>query len=584
MVVVLLVAALKLIDVQALQAPRLAAEAAKQRTTRLAIPAERGSILDRNGNPLAFSVNAVALIADPRQISKDWSDPKVRAETGLDADRRRQQIAAGMARILRVDEATLLAQLRSDRGYVVLAPAVDPATARRVRDQFPEIAEEDRESRQYPGGRLASNVVGVAAWSNGDHKLHGRVGLESSSEAVLAGADGYRIVDTAEGGNAVIPGSQRAEQPATAGSDLQLTLDSDLQYTVQRALSEDVTRTGARDGSAVVLDSATGEVLALADDTSFDPLDLVNTSSEALGDAAVTTPFEPGSVNKVVTMAAAIEYGVATPQSVITVPGSLRVSDTVVHDAWRHGPLTMTLTGVLAKSSNIGTLLTAQQVGADRFVDVLTRFGLGQPTGIGLPGESAGRVPPRSQWSGTTFANLPIGQGLSMTVLQLAGMYQAIANDGVRISPRVIAATIDSGGVRHPRPRPDGVRVVSAPTAQTLRGMLEAVTQSAPGQRGTGPSASITGFRVAGKTGTAQQVDPRCGCYAARTYWVTFAGMLPADHPRFVVGIMLDAPSDGSEAGQTAAPLFHDIASYLAAREAIPVSTTRRPVVPLVLR
>jgi len=585
MVGMLLLAGLKLVDVQAVRGPELSAESAEQRITRLTVPAGRGSISDRNGTPLAFSVAAKALVANPLQIARDWNDPKVVTATGVDAERRKQQIATGMAQILGslVDPATLLAQLNSGRSYVVLAPMVDPQAAQRVRDRFPEIAAEDRESRQYPAGPVAANVVGVASWSADEHKLRGRVGLESSENGVLSGSDGYRIVDTAEGSNAVIPGSQRAARPATPGSDVQLTLDSDLQYTGQRELSDYVRRTGSTGGRAAVLEAAAGDVLALASTDTFDPQDLGKATSQQLGDPAITTPFEPGSVNKIVTMSAAIEYGLATPATVVTVPPSLRVADKVIHDAWPHGTLHMTLTGVLAMSSNIGTLLTAQKVGANRFSQMLARFGLGQRTGVRLPGESAGRVPPRSQWSGTTFANLPIGQGLSMTVLQLADMYQAIANDGVRIPPRIIEATVGPDGVRHPQPQPAGVRVVSPQTAQTVRRMLEAVTQDAPGQRGTGPSAAIPGFPVAGKTGTAQQVDPRCGCYAARTYWVTFAGMLPADHPRFVVGIMLDAPSDGSEAGQTAAPLFHDIASYLAQRENIPASTAAPPVVRLVV-
>jgi cell division protein FtsI (penicillin-binding protein 3) len=223
--------------------------------------------------------------------------------------------------------------------------------------------------------------------------------------------------------------------------------------------------------------------------------------------------------------------------------------------------------------------MTAQKVGEQRFADMLTRFGLGAATGVGLPGESGGQVPPIATWSGSTFGNLPIGQGLSMTTLQMAGMYQAVANNGLRIPPRIIASTTGSDGVRSVPPAPQGVQVVSPHTAEQLRTMLTAVTQKAPGgQSGTGSAAAVPGYQVAGKTGTAQQVDPRCGCYSASTYWITFAGMLPAQDPRYVIAIMLDAPKGGT----SAAPLFHDIATYLAQRERLPVSPNPAPVQTLV--
>ena len=215
--------------------------------------------------------------------------------------------------------------------------------------------------------------------------------------------------------------------------------------------------------------------------------------------------------------------------------------------------------------------MTAQKVGPDRFSDMLARMGIGQKTGVGLPGESAGSVPPRATWSGSTFGNLPIGQGLSMTVLQMAGMYQAVANDGLRVPPRIVQSITGPDGVRVPTPAPAPVRVVSPQTAQALRTMLTAVTQKSPGQNGTGPPAAITGYEVAGKTGTAQQVDPKCGCYSQSKYWTTFAGMLPAQSPRFVVGIELNAPKTGGGEA-SAAPLFHQIAGYLAQRDR-PVTT-----------
>lgn len=568
---VILVAALvlttvKLAAIQTVAAGELNAAAERQRTVQLDIPAERGAILDRAGTPLAFSVEARALVANPRAILRDHRErtPPLIAE-----------MADAVAAATGVDRAGLVEKLASDRAYVVLAEYIDPNVARDLRERFPAlIAEEYREQREYPGGPLASSIVGFSRWDAGEERVIGREGLESSQDNLLAGAPGLRVVDQAEESAAEIPGSTQFERPVVPGSDLALTLDSDLQFVVQRALGDEVARTGAGEtSSAVVLDVATGEVLALANGGNAD-----RSTGSGGGNPAVTSPFEPGSVNKIVTMAAALEYGVATPTDVLSVPGSIEVAEATVRDAWKHGTESYTLTGVLAKSSNVGTIMTAQRVGEQRFAEMLALFGVGQRTDVGLPGESAGSVPAREAWSGSTFGNLPIGQGLSMTVLQMAGMYQAVANDGVRIPPRIVSGTVGPDGVRTPSPPAEPVRVVSPETAAQLRTMLTAVTQDVRGQRGTGVAAAVPGYQVAGKTGTAQQVDPTCQCYGRSKYWITFAGMIPAQDPRYVVAIMLDAPAGGAGA----APLFHDIASYLAQREQLPVSTEPQPVQTLV--
>lgn len=574
MVAALAVGTLKLVAVQTVQAPALSAASARQAETRIALPAERGAILDRNGNALAFSVESSAVVTNPRQI---------RQVRPTDAPAYTAAIAAAVAQAAGLQQADVQAMLDRDTGYVVLTPNLDPGVAAALRKKFPELAIERREDRQYPAGNIGANVIGAATWNLDitPQRLTGRIGLEASQDNALTGVDGQRIVDTPEGSNNVIPGSQSFVRPAVQGSTLQLTLDSDLQYKVQELLSAYVAKTGAKgDSSAVVLDRRTAQVLALATGTTFDPKNLAAATPDQLGNPAVTTPFEPGSVNKIVTMSAALEYGVAKPTDVLDVPGSIKVADRTISDAWVHGLDRYTLTGVLAKSSNVGTIMTAEKVGKQRFADMLAKFGLGRRTGVGLPGESAGSVPPIDTWSGSTFGNLPIGQGLSMTVLQMAGMYQAIANDGLRIPPRIISSTTGPDGVRVPEPAPAGVQVVSPQTAATLRTMFTAVTQKAPGQTGTGPAAAVAGYQVAGKTGTAQQVDKACGCYSQSKYWITFAGMLPAQNPDFVVGIMLDAPAGGA----SAAPLFHDIAAFLAQRDKIPVSADPQPIQTLQIR
>ncbi|MET0318610.1 MAG: penicillin-binding protein 2, partial [Rhodococcus fascians] len=398
----------------------------------------------------------------------------------------------------------------------------------------------------------------------------------------LAGTDGSETYDRGSDG-AVIPGSWRDKQPAVDGSGVELTIDSDLQYYVQQQVQQAKDLSGSKNASAVVLDAKNGQVMAMANDGTFNPADTSGKGNKNLdmGNPSVSTPFEPGSVNKIVTAASAIEYGNTKPDEVLQVPGSIRMSGVTVKDAWEHGTVPFTTTGVFGKSSNIGTLMLAQRVGEDRYAEMLKRFGLGQRTDVGLPGESAGNVPSRDQWSGGTFANLPIGQGLSMTLLQMTGMYQAIANDGVRVPPRIVKSTVDSSGNRTDTPTPEGVRVVSPRTASTVRDMFRAIVQKDPMgyQQGTGPQASVEGYQIAGKTGTAQQVDPGCKCYSNSNYWITFAGIAPADNPRYVVGIMLDAPQRGVDGGggQSAAPLFHNIASWMLQRDSVPLSPNLGP-------
>ncbi|MFT7838261.1 penicillin-binding protein 2 [Saccharothrix sp. BKS2] len=589
----LVAAGLKLVHVQGFQADALSAQAEQQRATPIDIPAERGSILDRNGNQLAFSVEARALYAVPRRMRVEWGKALEKTPRIGSFEQRIATIAEDIEKALgtqvngqKTDRDTMFAKLSLDTTYVELVDNVDPAKAALITDKYLDIGSEYRAVRVYPNGELASNIIGAANWRKNEEPpaTHGLIGLENSQDNLLAGSNGRRVVDTMQGNDdVVIPGPDRSRElaAATPGKSLELTLDVDTQYALQRLVTDYTRETASRTGSATVLDIRTGEVLAMANDKTFDPADFGRATDAELRNTAVSSVFEPGSVNKVVTAAAAIEDGVYQPDSVLQVDGQIKVADRVIKDAVDHELQDMTFTGVFAKSSNVGTLMTAQQVGQDRFAEMLRKFGLGQRTGSGLPGEEAGYVPPRNQWSGSTFGNLPIGQGLNLTLLQMTGMYQAIANDGVRIPPRIIRAEVSADGTRKETPRPEGVQVVSPQTAKTVRDMFRAVVQEdTPQQTGTGPSAALPGYQVSGKTGTAQQVDPTCRCYSYSDYWVTFAGIFPADNPRFVVGIMLDRPTRGQ---QSAAPLFHDIASYLAQRYQVPMSAEQTPVVPLIL-
>ena len=575
----LMVAAAQLFNLQVPRAANLRAQAAGQLKVTDVEKAVRGAIVDRNFDKLSFTTEARALTFQPNRIRKQLTDARQKSPAAPDPDTRLAEIARDVSAKLNntPDAATLLKKLRSNETFVYLARAVDPGIADALIKKYPEVGAERQDIRQYPGGSLAANVVGGIDWDG-----HGLLGLEESMDSTLAGKDGSVTYDRGSDG-VVIPGSYRNRHQAVNGSTVQLTLDDDIQFYVQQQVQQAKDASGARNVSAVVLDAKTGQVLGMANDNTFDPSqDIGRQSDRQIGNLPVTSPFEPGSVNKIVTAASVIEFGLSNPDEVLSVPGSIDMGGVNVRDAWGHGVMPYTTTGVFGKSSNVGTLMLAQRVGPERFYDMLGKFGLGQRTNVGLPGESSGIVPPIDQWSGSSFSNLPIGQGLSMTLLQMTGMYQAIANDGVRIPPRIVKATIAADGTAADEPEPNGIRVVSPETARTVRNMLRAVVQRDPmgEQQGTGPAAAVEGYQMAGKTGTAQQINPACGCYYDDVYWITFAGMAPADDPRYVIGIMMDAPTRNADGtpGHSAAPLFHNIAGWLMQRENVPLSPPGPPL------
>ncbi|AHI00483.1 peptidoglycan D,D-transpeptidase FtsI family protein [Kutzneria albida] len=591
LVLALVIAGARLVQVQGVEAATWSEKAEQQRTTVINVQALRGAITDRNNTQLAFSAETRQLTINPDWLREDWKkSPKdyQALDLGKDYDEYTQRMAAYIRQLLGsgLNETDLLNRIRASGKYQVLVRNADPSKSAQIVKRYRSITQEARQQRIYPDGTVASNLIGFANWRD-DQKppgVHGLVGLENAWDDQLKGTDGSRVVDTASGNDGLeLPGTTRDIETAVPGSGLQLTIDADVQYQAQQMLDNYKNVSGAQDGSMVVMDKATGEIYALAVTNSFDPNNTENVPLSAMGNPAVSNPFEPGSVNKIVTAAGAVEYGIAQPDTVVDVKSQFKMADRTVTDAWSHGDVQMTLAGIIGKSSNIGTLEMAQKIGPDRFVDLLTKFGLGQKTGVGLPGESAGVVPPRSQWSGSTFANLPIGQGLTMTLLQMTGMYQAIANDGLRVPPRIVKAERRPDGSVVTPPKPDPVRVVSPQTAKTVRDMMRAVMQKDPediNQNGTGYPGALAGYQVSGKTGTAQQIDPNSGAYSNSLYWITFAGVLPADNPRLVVGIMLDKPkyTSGPAESRSAAPLFHQMASYLVQHFSIPMSATDAPI------
>ena len=576
-VLILVVALVKLLWVQTVGGTELAARAQSQRQVQEVLPATRGSIIDVAGEPIAFTREARDLSIQPKVEQANAEARRELDSTKPTWDELVEEIGDEFEAVLgdAVDRDEIEAKLTSDSGFTYLVRNVDVTQANAITKKFPMIGAERVDIREYPGGALAANVVGATTKSD-EGKLIGLQGIEAYFNDALDGEDGRQTFDRAQD-NTVIPGTLRNVSEPRDGDTIRLTLDADLQWHVQKAIQSAKDSSGAENASAVVLDAHTGEVRAMANDNTFNPSIGIGEELERgadLGNPAVTSPFEPGSVQKVITAAAAIEAGLTDPDEVHSVDGSISMEGVTVSDAWQHGPQPYTTTGIFGKSSNVGTLMLAQRIGKPAFSEYLEKFGLGQRTGIELAGESDGLVPDLQNWQGGTFANLPIGQGLSMTTLQMAGIYQTIANDGVRVPPRIVAETVGPDGASTATEQPEGERVVSEQTARTVRDMFRSVTQSG----GTGPQAAIAGYQISGKTGTAQQIDPGCSCYSNSRYWITFAGILPADDPEYVIAIMLDAPSRGV-LGASAAPLFHDIASWLINRDNIPPSAPAEDLV-----
>jgi cell division protein FtsI (penicillin-binding protein 3) len=553
----LLVISGRLVQLQGVDQSDLAGQAAAQRVDTITLHALRGSILDRFGVPLAYTSNAQDITADPKQVAP--------------ADR--QHYAELLAPLLRVSQESIIAGLSKPGQYALLATALAPTAAQQVEDLgLAGIYTMATTQRQYPGHRTAANIIGTVH-SDGA----GAAGIEASLDKVLAGHDGTMTYSVDNLGN-VNPASATTTDPAQNGSTVRLTIDQNLQYTAQRYLDTAVPASGARGAQMAILDVHTGQVLALAASGTFDAADPDTIDPYTPINPPVMSVFEPGSVQKSITFAAALQEKVITPKTVIDVPDSIRMGGVTIGDAWYHSTQPFTATGILAESSNVGTLKIAQLLGRQTWYRYEKAFGVGTRTGIELPGESSGYVPPLKDWSASTWANVPFGQGEDMTVLQLASIYQTIANAGVRIPPRIVQSVTAADGSVDETTQPAGIRVIKPSTAQTLRTMLESVTM--PG--GTGVKAAIPGYRIAGKTGTASQPDPNHGGrYSEWMNWDTFAGMAPADDPQFVVAIMVDNPAHGLEGGDVAAPLFHDIASYELQHSHIPPTGSTSRHVPL---
>ncbi|NEK84468.1 penicillin-binding protein 2 [Blastococcus saxobsidens] len=540
----------RLVVLQGIDGAAYASAAEQDRLRTYTVAALRGQVLDREGHPLAYTVDASRVVADPTVVR----DPK--------------RAALALTTLLDVPVPELTEKLSGEGRYVELATQVPPETAKLVEElEIPGVLLKDDPVRLYPAGAVGGQIVGFVGREGA-----GLAGIEQAYEEQLSGTDGQRTVEVGSGGNP-IPSGIDESTPATDGDDVTLTLDQDLQFVTDTRLGEACADGATTRASAVVQDVRTGEVVAMGSCPGYDPGAYRTTDPDLLGNPVLSDVFEPGSIMKAVTLAAAVEEGHATPDRVLSVNGHIDAGDRVVRDAHDHAPVDWTVTGILAKSSNVGTIMLAREVGDQKLEEYLRAFGVGEPTGIELPGESRGILESSADWTQSRAANIPIGQGVSVTTLQMASIYQTIANDGVRVEPRIVRSVTGADGTVRPAPEGERTRVISESTADDLAFMLEAVV----GPGGTAPLGQIEGFRVAGKTGTAQRANPETGGYAGGGYVTTFVGFAPADDPQYVVAVELERPTSNAEGGQVAAPVFADIMRAALTADAVVPSGTARP-------
>jgi cell division protein FtsI (penicillin-binding protein 3) len=521
----------RLVVLQVGQARELKDRALDQRVRTTELPAQRGQILDRDGARLALSTPASDVYADPRLVLDPWAS------------------AIKLAPLLHVDAASLADSMSGDGSFVYLARQVSSSVAERIGElSLPGVGLLDTSRRSYPAGSVASQVLGFVGTDG-----VGLAGLEFGYQGVLAGTPGERTHELGPSGQTIVGGVD-VEVPPVAGSSVVTTIDRDLQYQVQQALQDAVEAQHARGGTVIVMDPRTSQVLSMASYPSFDPNAFGDSPSGTYRNRAVTDAFEPGSTNKVITAAAAIQEKAVPLGLQLEVPWTMHIGDYVIHDSDPHAVMRMTLGDIVAESSNIGAVMVADRLGSAALATYLSRFGLGHATGIGFPGESNGIMLPLDQWNDTSLATMAYGQGIAATPLQMASVYATIANGGRWVQPSLVRGTIDPHGDFVPASTPQTRRVVSAATASMVTRMLSYAVEF-----GTGTNAQIPGYQVAGKTGTARIPLPDGSGYVEGQYIASFIGYLPAGDPKVVVAAILDRPSAGY-GGLAAAPLFRRVA------------------------
>jgi cell division protein FtsI (penicillin-binding protein 3)/stage V sporulation protein D (sporulation-specific penicillin-binding protein) len=512
---------------QVIKGPEYAAMALRQHRETVMVPAGRGTIVDRNGEPLALGKVATTIYANPRQVD--------------DA----QNLTLSAGKILGAEPAELYPLLTDrSRGFVYLERKADPRKAEKLEELgFAGLGFYPEELRFYPQGPVAAQILGYAGLDN-----VGLEGLERSLEDTLSGTPGSQTVVKDPFGRAL---DVVETKPETPGKDVRLTIDRQIQANAEEILADTVRRWSARSATAVVMDPHTGEILAMATAPRFNANRFSKTRADRRRNRAVTDTYEPGSTFKLVTVAAALQEGMVSPRSSFRLPPTLKVADRTIRESHTRGTQRMSVREIVEYSSNIGTVTIAQRLGEGRLASWIDRFGFGRPTGVDFPGESAGFALPLDEWSGSTIGTVPIGHGIAVTPVQMARSYSVIANGGRLVRPHLIDR-IEGREVAGGKAR----RVVSRDVAAQMLSMLRGVVVE-----GTGTQAAIPGYTVAGKTGTAAKIDPD-GTYSTSRYVASFVGLVPASKPELVVMVMVDEPRGGFYGGTVAAPAFREIARF----------------------
>ena len=527
---------------QAVKGPELAAMALRQHRETVVVPAGRGTIFDRNGEPLAIGRQATTVYANPRQVDNPRA-LTLAIGKALDAE-------PGVVYPLLVDRS---------RGFVYVARKADPLKAEELEKLgFAGLGFYPEELRTYPQGPVAAQVLGFAGLDN-----KGLEGLERSLEKVLAGRPGSQTIVKDPFGRALDVVSTRAETP---GRNVRLTIDHQIQANAEEVLQETVRRWGANAASAIVMDPYSGSVLAMAVAPRFNANRFPTTRADRRRNRAVTDTYEPGSTFKLVTIAAALQEGIVSPTTAFRLAPRLKVADRVIRESHTRGTQRMTVKQIVEYSSNIGTITIAQRLGEGRMASWIDRFGFGRETGVDFPGESPGFALPLEEWSGSTIGTVPIGHGIAVTPIQMARAYAAIANGGMLVRPRLIDR-IDGRQVAGSQRR----RVVSRSVSERMLAMLRGVVVE-----GTGREAAIPGYTVAGKTGTAAKIDPD-GRYSRSRYVASFVGLVPATKPRLVIMVMVDEPRGNFYGGVVAAPAFKEIARFNLQHLEVPPDARQSP-------
>ena len=556
--------ALQLVRVQVIQASEYQSKAANEMESTRNTPAPRGEITDINGVAFARSVSAITIVVDQTQIT----DPA--------------RVANFAAPILGLPVEEVQANITGTRRYSIVLKNGRPAQwdllTKEIYEYNKALTNEQLDKRiigffpersfirEYPSGSLISSLVGFVRADG-----IGATGLESSLNSVITGTDGR--YSFANGYGAEIPGSQREIVAAKAGTTVRLTIDRDVQWVAAKAIAEAVKSSRAASGTVIVMDPRTGEIVAHATAPTFDPNNTKNVDLNLMRNPSVQDVYEPGSTGKVMTLAAALEEKTVAPTTVFAVPYKLKRGGSTFKDHDKHPVQQLTTSGILAVSSNTGTIKIGETLSNDKLYSYLNKFGVGVKTGSGLPGESAGLMPKVKDWSGTTAPTVAFGQGYSVTAMQATSVFATIANNGVRVSPTVIAGTQDASGHFTPAANRTTTRVVSEDTARELRLMMESVVSPT----GTAPSAAIPGYRVAGKTGTAWRYNDKTGGYSG--YTASFIGFAPADAPRYVINVTIQDPRNGYYGGLLGGPVFKKVMTFvLQTKHVAPTGTKVMPV------